>query len=240
MLNKTLVFIIAGNLIFASLATMVRGQNMTSDVKIFMCGDVMTGRGIDQVLPHPADPQIHESYLKTAKGYVQLAEALNGPIRKPVSFDYIWGDALEELNRAAPHVRLINLETSITTSDDYWKGKGIHYRMHPHNIASLTAAGIDVCALANNHVLDWGYAGLAETLASLSKADIQTSGRSAGGHQRWRPAKGDCFFIWVVQQRHPFELGGRRKPARGKPAQGFGGNFRSPDPKNGAGRQAQR
>ncbi len=157
----------------------------------------MIGRGIDQVLPHPSDPEIHESYLKTATGYVKLAEVLNGPIHKPVSFDYIWGDALAELNRAAPHVRLINLETSITTSNDYWEGKGIHYRMHPQNIASLTAAGIDVCALANNHVLDWGYAGLEETLVSLSKADIQTSGAgtdvsaagapaviSVGGRQR--------------------------------------------------------
>ena len=188
MFTKPLIFIIAGNLIFAGLATKAMGQDMTSKVKIFMCGDVMTGRGIDQVLPHPSDPQIHESYLKSATGYVQLAEAINGPIHKPVRFDYIWGDALAELNRAAPHVRLINLETSITTSNDHWKGKGIHYRMHPQNIASLTAAGIDVCVLANNHVLDWGYAGLQETLTSLSKADIQTSGAGTDASAAGAPA----------------------------------------------------
>ena len=136
----------------------------------------MTGRGIDQVLPHPADPIIYESYLKSARGYVKLAEEANGRIPQPVSFTYIWGDALEELDRASPHVRLINLETSITSSDDYWKGKGINYRMHPKNIASLTAAGIDACSLANNHVLDWGYAGLAETLESLKNANIKTAG----------------------------------------------------------------
>jgi poly-gamma-glutamate capsule biosynthesis protein CapA/YwtB (metallophosphatase superfamily) len=44
-------------------------------------------------------------------------------------------------------------------SDDYWKGKGIHYRMHPDN-----AAHIDCCVLANNHVLDYGDAGLLETV----------------------------------------------------------------------------
>jgi poly-gamma-glutamate synthesis protein (capsule biosynthesis protein) len=141
-----------------------------------MCGDVMTGRGIDQVLPHPSDPRIYESYLRSATGYVKLAEKVNGPIPQPVNFAYIWGDALEELDRAAPHVRLINLETSITTSNDYWKGKGINYRMHPQNIASLTAAGIDASTLANNHVLDWGYAGLSETLKSLKNANIQTAG----------------------------------------------------------------
>lgn len=157
-------------------AALAVDKAMASDIKIFMCGDVMTGRGIDQVLPHPSDPVIYESYLKSARGYVKLAEKANGPIGQPVGFGYIWGDALEELNRAAPHVRLINLETSITHSNDYWKGKGINYRMNPENIASLTAAGVDVCSLANNHVLDWGYAGLSETLQSLKKVGITTPG----------------------------------------------------------------
>ena len=129
-------------------------------ITVFLAGDVMTGRGIDQVLPHPGDPLIHEPYMRSAIGYVELAERANGPIQKPVSFSYIWGDALEEWERVGPDLRIINLETSVTTSDDYWEGKGINYRMHPENIPSLTAAKIDHCSLANNHVLDWGYAGL--------------------------------------------------------------------------------
>lgn len=145
-------------------------------VTLFLCGDVMTGRGIDQVLPHPGDPAIHEAYMKSAQGYVHLAERVNGPIRKPVAFDWIWGDALEVLRRVAPDLRIINLETSITVSNDFWPRKGIHYRMHPANTPCIAAAGIDCCALANNHVLDWGYAGLAETLESLARAGIQASG----------------------------------------------------------------
>ena len=136
----------------------------------------MTGRGIDQILPHPGDPMIHESYMKSARGYVKLAEEVNGPIDYPVSFSYIWGDALQELERVAPDVRVINLETSITKSNEYWKGKGINYRMHPQNISSLTAAKLDVCSLANNHVLDWGYSGLFETLQSLNSAKIAIAG----------------------------------------------------------------
>ena len=170
MISKMFCYILTVCLVCTSLATTSDGKKMPRNIKIFMCGDVMTGRGIDQVLAHPSDPLIHESYLKSARGYVKLAEAANGPIRQPVSFGYIWGDALAELNRAAPDVRLINLETSITASNHYWKGKGIHYRMNPQNIAGLTAADIDVCALANNHVLDWGYAGLRDTLESLQRA----------------------------------------------------------------------
>jgi len=137
----------------------------------------MTGRGIDQVLPHPNDPTLHESYVKDARSYVELAEQVNGSISAPVDFDYIWGDAIAEWKRVTPDLRLINLETSITRSDDYWQaGKGVHYRMHPANLPCLSTARIDCCALANNHVLDWGYAGLIETLDTLKAGQIKYTG----------------------------------------------------------------
>ncbi|MBN1205404.1 MAG: CapA family protein [Myxococcaceae bacterium] len=152
------------------------GGTASGAISLFLCGDVMTGRGIDQVMPHPSVPHLYESYVRDARDYVALAEERNGPIRKPVSFAYIWGDALAALEQAAPDVRLINLETSITTSEEWWPDKGIHYRMHPANIACLTSARIDCCALANNHVLDWGYPGLRETLATLQSVGIATAG----------------------------------------------------------------
>lgn len=148
----------------------------TGSITVFLCGDVMTGRGIDQILLHPSDPVIHESYMKDARGYVEIAEKASGPIPRSAEPAYVWGDALDELERMAPDLRMINLETSITKSDDYWKGKGINYRMHPKNIGCITAAKVDICSLANNHVLDWGYAGLKETLESLRKAKIRGVG----------------------------------------------------------------
>jgi poly-gamma-glutamate synthesis protein (capsule biosynthesis protein) len=114
--------------------------------------------------------------MKDARGYVEIAEKKNGPILRSVAPGYIWGDALDELGRVAPDLRIINLETSVTKSDDYWKGKEVHYRMHPENIECITSAEIDVCSLANNHVLDWGYAGLKETLETLGKAKIRVVG----------------------------------------------------------------
>jgi poly-gamma-glutamate capsule biosynthesis protein CapA/YwtB (metallophosphatase superfamily) len=163
-------------------------ENLHDALSVFMCGDVMTGRGIDQILPFPSDPLIHESYLKNAKGYVRLAEEKNGVIPKPVNFSYIWGDALFQLERMEPDVRLINLETSITTSDEYWRGKQIHYRMNPKNIPCIAAAKIDYCSLANNHVLDWGYAGLAETLETLAKANLKFSGAGKNRKEAESPA----------------------------------------------------
>ena len=147
-----------------------------SDVTLFMCGDVMTGRGIDQILPHPGAARIFEEYAHSARHYVQAAERASASIARRVDFSYIWGDALEELERMRPDARIINLETAVTTSAKPWPGKGVHYRMHPKNIGCLLAAHVDCCVLANNHVLDWGHSGLRQTLDSLHAAGIKTAG----------------------------------------------------------------
>lgn len=156
-------------------------------ISVFLCGDVMTGRGIDQIMPRPGSPVIHESYLRNANGYVQLAENVNGLIPKPVSYDYIWGDALTVLTSVNPDLRVINLETSVTTNDDFWP-KGINYRMHPGNVACLSAARIDCCILANNHVLDWGHAGLIETLDVIKAEGITPVGAGKDRYQAQAPA----------------------------------------------------
>ena len=159
-----------------------------TDLTLFLCGDVMTGRGVDQILPHPGNPQLFEPYVRSALDYVALAEALGGSIARPVGFDYIWGDALAELDAVRPAARIVNLETAITRADDHWPGKGIHYRMHPANIGALTAARIDCCGLANNHVLDWGYRGLQETLQVLHRAGITTAGAGCHATEAAEPA----------------------------------------------------
>jgi poly-gamma-glutamate capsule biosynthesis protein CapA/YwtB (metallophosphatase superfamily) len=145
-------------------------------LRLFLCGDVMTGRGIDQALPYPVNPVLYEPHVRDARDYVDRAEKANGPITRPLSFDYIWGEALYELDRAEVDLRIVNLETAITTADAHWPGKEIHYRMHPRNVGCLSTARINACALANNHVLDWGYDGLSETLQTLDAAAIAYSG----------------------------------------------------------------
>ncbi|RUT97156.1 CapA family protein [Mesorhizobium sp. USDA-HM6] len=153
-------------------------------MRIFLCGDVMIGRGIDQALPHPCDPRLHERYVKSAIDYIRMA---NQPIPTPVDLHYIWGAALQELKRARPDASIINLETSITRCDAY-VAKGINYRMSPENAACLAAAGVDCCVLANNHVLDWGRAGLLETLATLERLRIKTAGAGRNAAQASAPA----------------------------------------------------
>jgi poly-gamma-glutamate synthesis protein (capsule biosynthesis protein) len=156
-------------------------------IRIFLCGDVMTGRGVDQILPHAGNPLLHESYVESALDYVRLAEDANGPIARPQQLSYPWGVALDEFNSARPDVRIVNLETSITRSNAY-DPKGINYRMTPENAGCLAAAGIDCCALANNHVLDWGQGGLLDTLESLDRLRIKHAGAGRDDVEAAAPA----------------------------------------------------
>lgn len=148
----------------------------------------MTGRGIDQALPYPVQPVLYESWVKNARIYLQLAEQKNGKIDTPLSWDYVWGDALKVWEENQPELKLINLEISITTFPEPWPGKGINYRMHPENMKVLTFAGIDHCSLANNHTLDWGLNGLRETLQTLSKANIRFSGAGMNSEKAGNPS----------------------------------------------------
>jgi poly-gamma-glutamate synthesis protein (capsule biosynthesis protein) len=156
-------------------------------VRVFLCGDIMIGRGIDQVLAMPCEPELRESNVRSANEYVRLAELTNGPIKRPVSSSYIWGAALEELNDARPDVRIINLETAITRSTDFAE-KGINYRVSPENAECLAAAAIDCCVLANNHVLDFGRDGLIDTLSILDHLGIKTAGAGRNSAEASVPA----------------------------------------------------
>lgn len=200
-------------------------EDAPGTVTLFLGGDVMTGRGIDQILPHPSDPVLYEGYMKSAEGYVEIAERISGPIPRNVDFDYIWGDALEVLDSVNPDFRIINLETSVTTSDEPWPMKGINYRMHPGNLPVLTAAGIDCCVLANNHVLDWSRPGLEETLDSLSDAGMETAG---AGHDLDEAARPAVFGLPRGGRLRVYSAGGRDSgiPSRwgaaaGKPGVNF-------------------
>jgi poly-gamma-glutamate synthesis protein (capsule biosynthesis protein) len=155
---------------------------------LFLCGDVMTGRGIDQILPHPGNPTLHESWVKSSLDYVKLAEGANGPIDRPVDLSYIWGEALDIFQQEKPQAKIINLETAVTRNDLPWPNKEVHYKMNPDNVGCLTAAGIDCCVLANNHTLDWGITGLTDSLKTLDQAGIKHSGAGRNLREARQPA----------------------------------------------------
>lgn len=157
-------------------------------IKLLLGGDVMTGRGIDQVMPHPCPVELHEPFVDDAREYVRLAEHVHGAIPSAVNDTYIWGDALAEIERFAPDARIVNLETAVTAGGHPWQGKSIHYRMNPAHLPCLAAAHIDACVLANNHVLDWGEDGLSDTLSLLRAAGFATAGAGRTAFEAGAPA----------------------------------------------------
>jgi poly-gamma-glutamate capsule biosynthesis protein CapA/YwtB (metallophosphatase superfamily) len=164
------------------------GRNDDGAVRLFLCGDVMLGRGVDQILPHPGDPTLQERAVGDARIYVQLAAEVNGSFPQPVDWSWPWGDALRLLAEAGCDARIINLETSITTSGDFARGKAVNYRMHPANVPAIEVVQPDACALANNHVLDFGRRGLLETLDVLAAAGLRVAGAGRSVREAQSPA----------------------------------------------------
>jgi poly-gamma-glutamate synthesis protein (capsule biosynthesis protein) len=158
-------------------------------VRLMLAGDVMTGRGIDQILPFPSHPAIHEGWrgVYDARRLVELAERRHGPLPASRDAGYVWGDLPGIVSERRPDLRIVNLETAITRSSAPWPGKPMHFRMSPENAGILSAVA-DCCALANNHTLDWGYAGLEDTLDALRRNGIAYSGAGENESLAWVPA----------------------------------------------------
>ena len=158
-------------------------------MRLLLGGDVMVGRGIDQILASPGSPILHEDFIRDARDYVVLAERTNGPISRAAMPSYVWGAALEAFTRPDVDARIINVETSVTRSSEFWRGKGIHYRMSPANVGCLQIARPDVCGLANNHVMDFDLDGLLETLEVLGRAGLHTAGAGRDLAQALQPVR---------------------------------------------------
>ena len=62
-----------------------RGEDrVDGEISLFLGGDVMLGRGIDQILPYPGDPTLTEPSVRDARDYIRLAERVHGPVARPV------------------------------------------------------------------------------------------------------------------------------------------------------------
>lgn len=154
--------------------------------RIVLAGDVMLARGIDQIQRHPGDPELREPATTDAREYVTLCERRSGAIPRNVDPCYVWGDTRDAIRAFDPDATVLNLETALTTSDDFDPLKAVHYRAHPANTAILQCVPKPLCTLANNHVLDLGPAGLAESLESLNRAGVPHcgAGRELGAARR--------------------------------------------------------
>lgn len=104
-----------------------------NSVRLFLCGDVMSGCGIDQVLAHRCTPRIYEDHMSSAEGYVQLAERQRThPAAQQAA--QVWGAASTNLS-ACGRTRGSSISKVAVTRSDERADKGIDYRMSPENAA---------------------------------------------------------------------------------------------------------
>ncbi len=80
----------------------------------------------------------------------------------------------------------VNLETSVTGSGTP-QPKTYHFRAPVTAFTALRDAGIDLVTMANNHVLDYGQAGLADTLAAARAARFLYVGIGTSAAAAWGP-----------------------------------------------------
>jgi poly-gamma-glutamate synthesis protein (capsule biosynthesis protein) len=80
----------------------------------------------------------------------------------------------------------VNFETAVTSRGTP-QPKTYHFRTTPKAFTALRDAGIDLVTMANNHVLDYGQTGLADTLAAARAARFPHVGIGTNAAAAWAP-----------------------------------------------------
>jgi poly-gamma-glutamate synthesis protein (capsule biosynthesis protein) len=80
----------------------------------------------------------------------------------------------------------VNLETPVTRRGQP-QPKTYHFATTPGAFTALRDAGVDVVTMANNHILDYGQTGLADTLAAARAADFPYVGAGVDAAAAWAP-----------------------------------------------------
>ena len=81
---------------------------------------------------------------------------------------------------------VVNLETAITTGGAP-TSKAFVFRAPPSAFTALSAGGVDVASMANNHGLDYGEAGLRDSLAAARHYRFPVVGIGLNAAQAYRP-----------------------------------------------------
>ncbi len=86
-----------------------------------------------------------------------------------------------------PDLTVANLETAVTGRGDPAPGKQFHFRAPAAAFGALAASGIDVVSMANNHGMDYGMVGLADSLDAAAAAHFPVIGIGRDEDQAYAP-----------------------------------------------------
>jgi poly-gamma-glutamate synthesis protein (capsule biosynthesis protein) len=157
-------------------------------------------------VPHSAAPSSRPAPADTAAGDITLAFAgdvhFTGRTARLLSDPATAFGPIAAVLRAADFTA-VNLETAVTSGGTP-QPKTYHFRTGPAAFTALRDGGVDLVTMANNHVLDYGQAGLADTLAAAKAAGFPYVGIGADAAAAWAPyvttIKGMKFAVIGVSQ----------------------------------------
>jgi poly-gamma-glutamate synthesis protein (capsule biosynthesis protein) len=106
--------------------------------------------------------------------------------------DQLEADPLTVLSAIAPvlsgaDLAMVNLETAITERGEPVTGKNFHFRSPAATFTALTAAGVDVVNLANNHALDYGPVGMQDTFDAITSSKFPVVGIGHNASEAYKP-----------------------------------------------------
>lgn len=104
---------------------------------------------------------------------------------------------------AGADVAMVNLETAVTERGTA-EVKNYTFRTPPRVFDALRAAGVDVVSMANNHAVDFGPQGLADTLAAARQKRFPVVGLGADDASAYAPwittANGERIAVLAATQ----------------------------------------
>jgi poly-gamma-glutamate synthesis protein (capsule biosynthesis protein) len=162
--------------------------------------------GTSRTTPHPAGPAARRGHAGPAEGSVMLAFA--GDVNFAGRTGRLLTDPATAFGPIAAVLRsadfaAVNLETAVT-SRGAPQPKTYHFRASPVAFSALRDAGIHLVTMANNHVLDYGPVGLADTLAAARAARFPSVGIGMNAAAAWAPyvttIKGATIAVVGVSQ----------------------------------------
>lgn len=122
--------------------------------------------------PSPSTPAAAADVALTLAfgGDVHFTERTAALLRQPAT---AFGPLAAEL--AGADLAVVNLETAVTTRGTP-EPKEFHFRAPPAAYEAVKAAGVDTVSIANNHALDYGRVGFADTLDAAAAAGVPVFG----------------------------------------------------------------
>jgi hypothetical protein len=153
------------------------------------CSNSASARHPARTAPERASPVIKYRLPVAGSGDVTLAFAgdvhFAGRVARLLSDPATTFGPITSVLKSADFTA-VNLETPVTSRGQP-QPKTYHFHTTPAAFTALRDAGVDLVTVANNHILDYGQTGLADTLAAANAAHFPYVGAGVNAAAAWAP-----------------------------------------------------